>query len=955
MTPEQWRELQDLFEEVIQKPLQERPGALQRLESTIPDSAIRGELRRLVEHAEAGSEFLRPVAGRGAYSDLPALGSGEVIADRFEVLQSIGKGGMAEVFAAFDRKLGERVAIKIIAAEYARDSSLLKRFHQEVQIARRITHPNICRIHDLGEYQGLPYLSMELLEGETLAKRLERGPLPLETWIDVALQLFQGLRAAHAAGVVHRDLKPSNLMLAGSRLVILDFGVARPILTQDDAGLTRTGTLVGTLDWMAPEQLRGEYDERSDLYSAALILLRALKPGPDTGAGGLVGALRRATSDAEFQEDMPKSLPASWRYALLRCLEREPQRRPRSVAEVQRLIETRNPLPLHLRSVTGATWRKLAIVFAALALFGVSFRSLWYSRPLQPAGLKPGSLIMVALTDNATREHQFDGITSVLRADFRQSSRFNLWDEQRFGEVLRAMRLDPQTKPEAKQWREIAFREKAPLLVFSTLSKLGDGYSFSIRCEQIGGSPDSAVQWWEDTETASGPAGLFEALHRASTRVRAMAGENATEISANNRLPQDITSPSWEALELFGEAQLLSDEQRSDEAVPLLRRATQLDQNFAMGLMRLGDILDAQDKVEEGLGYWRQAIALAAAQRLSEHERLSIESRYAIEIKDYSNAEPLLRDWRRKFPNDPLPVQLLAWCLLQTGNYEEGVRVARESQERFPPTVFGTSVLIRGLAARNQLAEIDPQIEVLEKLSSKSVALGFRAILAALRGDYDAAAGLFREIMLSDDVKEASRATGELASLEADRGRFDTARQLLRDGILKDRGTGEDGFAAQKTIALAFLEGIAGNQGLAVAHAHEAVSIRRSPLVMVQAVSILARYGTPDAATSLMDTLPAGEGPKYQADRFRMRGEILAAKGNFKQALDLLDRAAHMDRPQEPKEYLANAFVLAGDHERAKLVYQRIVDTSWLTWIMQDEWPGIRFVARQYLKNSKGE
>src|SRR6185369_4951023 len=124
MTPEQWRELQDLFEEVIQKPLQERPGALQRLESTIPDSAIRGELRRLVEHAEAGSEFLRPVAGRGAYSDLPALGSGEVIADRFEVLQSIGKGGMAEVFAAFDRKLGERVAIKIIAAEYARDSSL---------------------------------------------------------------------------------------------------------------------------------------------------------------------------------------------------------------------------------------------------------------------------------------------------------------------------------------------------------------------------------------------------------------------------------------------------------------------------------------------------------------------------------------------------------------------------------------------------------------------------------------------------------------------------------------------------------------------------------------------------------------------------------------------------------------------------------------------------------------
>ena len=339
MTPEQWKELQDLFEEVIQKPLDERPGILSRLESKIEDSAVRLELRRLVEHAEAGgSEFLRPVAGLGVFPDRPALQPGDVIADRFEILQPIGKGGMAEVFEAFDRKLGERVAIKVIAPEFARDTSLLARFYQEVQIARRITHPNICRIHDLGEHQGLPYLSMEFLEGETLSKRLERGPLPLETWSDLAQQLFQGLRAAHAAGVVHRDLKPSNLMLTGSRLVILDFGLARPILTREDDGLTRTGTLVGTLDWMAPEQLLGEYDERSDLYSAALILVRALQQGSDaTGSGGLVGALRRATSDTEFRAQMPESLPAPWRYALLSCLERDPKQRPRNVEEVQRL------------------------------------------------------------------------------------------------------------------------------------------------------------------------------------------------------------------------------------------------------------------------------------------------------------------------------------------------------------------------------------------------------------------------------------------------------------------------------------------------------------------------------------------------------------------------------------------------------------------------------------------
>jgi tetratricopeptide (TPR) repeat protein len=748
-------------------------------------------------------------------------------------------------------------------------------------------------------------------------------------------------------------------MLTGSRLVILDFGLARPILTREDDGLTRTGTLVGTLDWMAPEQLLGEYDERSDLYSAALILLRALQQGSDTtGSGGLVGALRRATSDTEFRAQMPKSLPAPWRYALLSCLERDPKQRPRNVEEVQKLVRTQYILPLQLRHFAGSNWKTFAIVLAVLALFGVGLRSLWYPRQvqLQPLALKPGAMIMVAFTDNATHESQFDGITPVLRAEFGQSSHFNLWDESRFGEVLRGMRLDAQTKPNVRQWREMAFRENVPLLIFSTASKLGDGYRFSIRCEVIGKTtPETPVDVREDTQTALGPNGLFEAIHNAVTSVRTVAGEGDTERATNNRLPQDITSPSWQALELYQAGQALSDQQRSDDAVPLLRRAVQLDPSFAMASMRLGDILDTQQKVEEGLAYWRKAIELAATQHLSDHERLSIESRYELEIKDFVKAEPILRAWMGKFPNDPLPSQLLAWSLLQMGNYEEGVRVALDSQTRFAPTAFGTSVLIRGLAAKNELADIDKQITILESLSRKSIALGFRAIVAALRGDYDASESLLREVMRSDDVTEASRATALLAKLEADRGSLDIARQVLRDGILKDRSTGEVGFAAQKTLALGFLEGLAGNHKVAVARAHEAVEIRRSPLVIVQAVSLLARYGSPEDAARLMDTFPAGEGPRHEADLLRMKGEIFAARKNFKQALELLDRAARTDQSQEPKEYLARALDLAGDRWRARLNYQRIVDTSFLTWIAEDEWPATRFQARQYLKSSKGE
>jgi tetratricopeptide (TPR) repeat protein len=608
-----------------------------------------------------------------------------------------------------------------------------------------------------------------------------------------------------------------------------------------------------------------------------------------------------------------------------------------------------------LQDFFGAHWKALVIGAAAVALLAVTLRSLWYPRQLQTAGMKPGSVIMVALTDNATGEREFDGITAALRADFRQSSRFNLWDDQRFSEALRAMRLEPQTKPDAKQWRQIAFREKARLLVFSTLSRLSDGYSFSVQCEQIGSTPESPVQRWQDTETASGPAALFEAVHRAATAIRTLAGENATEISATNRLPQDITSTSWEALELYGEAQSLSDQQRSGEAVPLLRRATQLDANFAMGVMRLGDILNAQDKTEEGFANWRKAIVLAETQHLSDHERFNIESRYALEVKDFDKAEPILRDWARRFPNDPLAAHLLAWCLLQLGNYEESVRVARDSQQRFPATIFGTSVLIRGLGEQNQLAEIDPQIAILEKLSAGSLAMTFRGTVAAMRGEYDVSERLFQEVMRSSDLNQGSIVTSQLAMLEADRGMLDTAQQILNEGIERDRKSGQDGNASQKTAALAFLEGISGHPKLAAARAHEAVSLRPSPLVIVQAVAILARYGSPKDATRIMNTYPAGEGSKYEADHLRMMGEILAAKGDLKPALERFERAANLDRRHEPKEYLARALDLAGERDRAKLMYQRIVDTSLLTWFTEDEWPATRFMARKYLNASKGQ
>jgi eukaryotic-like serine/threonine-protein kinase len=944
MNPEQWRKLQELFEEVTQSPPAEREAALQRVAETMRDPSLIQELRRLIEHSEPDPEFLRPIQALGS----EILRAGDVVAGRFEIVRLISRGGMGAVFEAIDRKLGEPVAIKVIAPEYARDRKLLERFLREVQIARRISHPNICRIHDLGEHGGVPYLSMELLEGETLATRLERGPIPLEEWESIARQLFDGLAAAHAAGVVHRDLKPSNLILAGPRLVILDFGLARPVLSQDDGGLTQSGTLVGTLDWMAPEQLIGEHDERSDVYSAALILVRMLKEQPwEHSGGGLVNALRRATSQTDFRKLLPVGIPAPWRYVLQRCLEREPERRPANAQAIQNLLsQPPRAVFVSLGSLIRSRWTKSAFASAIfLALIFAGFRYLGHP------GFPPGFLIMVASTNNATGESRFDGITLALRADLAQASGFNVWDAQRLREALRSMRSDPQSRLDAKEWRQIALREHASMLVFSTLSRLGDAYTLTIRAEEIGSDPEPA-QSWDRTLRAAGPSALFDAVHEAARWIRSTAGENAVELSAYNRSPQDITTGSWEALRVFDEAQTLSAAQRATDAIPLFERAVQLDPEFAMARMRLGDVLNAQYRSEEGFANWRQAVELARQQHLSEHERLNIESRYALEIRDFRGAEPVLREWVRKFPNDPTAPRLLASALLGQGHSDEAVAIARNAQERFGPTVFGTSILIRALASQNRYAEIEPQLQLLEGLSSRSLMLAFRGMLAAMKEDYENAAQQFRELAAANSGSVASRAMGLLAISEADRGNLEEARRILRAGITKDRAAGQDGLASQKTVALAFLEGQAGNKAAARALAEQAVAfVGASPQVILGSVTVLARHGDAAGAARLAKKFPGIKGPKFDVARLRMEGEIAAARGEYRKALDLLERAAQQDRVYDPREYLARALDLAGDRERARWYYQNIVDTPWLIWdLVEEAWPGTRFFAKQYLK-----
>lgn len=262
----------------------------------------------------------------------------EVLASRYEVLDALGEGGMGMVYRVRDRETTEILALKLLRPEIARDPAMMERFKNEIRLAHRITHKNVCRIYDFNRVDDLAYFTMEYVDGESLRAYLKRaGKLTPERTIDLARQIAAGLSEAHAQGVVHRDLKPDNVMLGRDGLVkLLDFGIARAL--GSDTATVRT--IMGTPEYMAPEQSQGKaVDQRVDLYALGLILYECL-----TGRRAFSGATPVEIALKQLKEKpLPPrkflpSTPAPLEAVVMRCLEKDPARRYASATEIQRAL-----------------------------------------------------------------------------------------------------------------------------------------------------------------------------------------------------------------------------------------------------------------------------------------------------------------------------------------------------------------------------------------------------------------------------------------------------------------------------------------------------------------------------------------------------------------------------------------------------------------------------------------
>src|SRR6266478_3440022 len=262
---------------------------------------------------------------------------------RYEIRSKLGEGGMGEVYLARDEKLNRNVAIKVLPAALSQDKDRLRRFEQEAQAAGALNHSNILAVYDVGMHDGSPYIVSELLEGEELREQFKAGPLTQRKALDYAQQITQGLAAAHERGITHRDLKPENLFITNDgRVKILDFGLAklRPERNESASSeiatlkqITDPGTVMGTVGYMSPEQIRGaEADHRSDIFSFGAILYEMLAGQRafqrETTAETMTAILR------EEAPDLPEALPAAVRQIVTHCLEKEPRNRFQSAQDL---------------------------------------------------------------------------------------------------------------------------------------------------------------------------------------------------------------------------------------------------------------------------------------------------------------------------------------------------------------------------------------------------------------------------------------------------------------------------------------------------------------------------------------------------------------------------------------------------------------------------------------------
>jgi len=675
MTPGKWGKVKVLFEAALERPAEER---LRYVTDSDADEDLQAEVLRLLSSlSEAGSFLEQPVgqslAPSGVDPDEGSFPPEKLLADRFKIIRFLAKGGMGEVYEAEDLELHEHVAIKAVRPELLRDPAVLQRFKREIHLAKKVTHPKVCRVFDLfrhqvrgaaGSQEDLIVVSMELLKGETLAARLGRG----ERFTDVQAfpivsQLAGALDAAHGVGVLHRDLKPGNIMLvdgpapSSPRAVITDFGLALRFGGEDSVGTesTRTRGILGTPAYMSPEQLEGrELTSATDIYALGLVLYEMVTGAlPFASDTPLASALRRLQDPVPSPRAKVSNLPASWETGILRCLERDPAKRFSSAQELVQALAGRAPRSSPNLAPGWRVWVPALAVLLALSV-GVSFYAFRQRRvvPQVPQAPQVRPSVAVLGFKNLSGHQDVSWLSTTLAETIDA--------ELGVGEKLRTVSQENV----ARMKNDLTLNDAesyAPDTLRRIRRNLGTDYVIEGAYLAIGTEASGQIRLdvrLQDTRTGETVASVVESgeqprLNELFTKVGAdLRGKlGVTAVSQQDETAAQASLPySPEAARYYAEGLDHLRQLNYLAARDSLSRAVALEPGFAMGHLALGG---AYVKLyQDGEADREVELASAASKNLSRDERLNIEARLHESRGERDRAVEIYRSLFDFFPDN---------------------------------------------------------------------------------------------------------------------------------------------------------------------------------------------------------------------------------------------------------------------------------------------------------------
>ncbi len=856
---------------------------------------------------------------------------GDVIGGRYEIHKMLGMGGMGAVYKARDMEVERVVGLKVIRPDLAGNPAILARFKQELVLARQVTHKNIIRIYDLNEADGVKFITMEFIEGEDLRTILTRqGKLSPEEAVAIMLQVCAGLESAHAEGVIHRDLKPSNIMRDNAgRVVIMDFGLARTV--QGD-GMTQTGMMIGTMEYMSPEQAMGkDLDARSDQFAIGLIFYELLSGFIPFHADSAIASLVKRTQERAVPlVDVDAAVPPALSEIVSKCLEREPDARFASVLELaeelenwqgkkpstlqSRIIRTDVPTPAPVQHFR---WKWLAIGIAAVVVAVGITVGIRHAKPTgssQQTVQGPVTSVAILPFYNASGDSSLawmgSSIAAALNSDIGQSAHLRMVSPDRLQEVLGDLRVSPQSELDLQTVKRIADYTHADTVIFGQYQKIGDQIRINATVADLANDRNTSV-----TTDVAGEKELLTSLDKLAGTVReklAATPEVLKELQAHS---QHVTTKSIPALRAYDEGSQLLRAGDNTQAIAKFEEATTQDPSFAMAFSKLAQTYAAagyDDKAEQAS---RRAMELS--DNLPAQDKYLIEASHASIVHDNAKAIAAYENLAKVNPDDTDAQFALAKLYQASNNFGEAKKYLAKVLSSDPKYV--AALLASGqvdILDGNPQAALDPlnralslaiQFDNQEQKGNVLQSLGIvyqrlNKLEDALR-NYQQALEIRRKV---GDQRGIGSTLGMIAQVQDTMGNFKAAQSSYEEAIEVDRKIGNKNGLTQNLMSLGSSYSDHGQYDEALKYTKEALQIARDTQDEMSQATLLNNIGVAQFNN----------------------GDNQDALTYFQQAYDIQNRLKLQDGATESLHNLAMTNVKLGQYDTALSQYVKALDAS---------------------------